>query len=101
MEVSFPPNLLTSGPCWLQPHLLSYVKLTYQNRRSYYGIKKECPISDAELEAIVKRCVKHSPTSFNMQSSRAVLLTGKHHELLWEKIAELSDKNTEDEGASF
>lgn len=25
-------------------------------------------------------------------------MTGKHHELLWEKIAELSDKNTEDEG---
>lgn len=72
----------------------------FQNRRTYYGLKKESPISDSELEAIIKRCVKHSPNSFNMQQSRAVLVTGKHHDQLWDKVAEISDKNTPDEGES-
>lgn len=71
---------------------------TRQNRRTYYGLKKESPISDAEIEAIVKRSVKHSPNSFNMQQSRAIVLTGKHHDLLWDKVIEASDKNSKSDG---
>lgn len=54
-----------------------------KNRRSYYGIGKEKVVSTAKIEEIVKEAVKYSPTSFNSQSSRAVVLFGENHEKLW------------------
>ncbi|KAJ6461516.1 nitroreductase-like oxidoreductase [Mycena vitilis] len=40
-------------------------------RRTNYAITPKSSIPDEKLEAIVKHCVLHSPTPFNMQSSRA------------------------------
>lgn len=72
--------------------------LLEQNRRTYYGLTKEAILSDEQLEALVKRSVKHSPNSFNMQQSRAVLLTGAAHEKLWDVVTEAWNKGQEDEG---
>ena len=58
----------------------------HQNRRSYYGLKAESPLSDEQLLALVQRAVKFAPNSFNMQQSRAVLITGKKHTELWDMI---------------
>ncbi|EIW73289.1 hypothetical protein M231_03608 [Tremella mesenterica] len=63
-----------------------------ENRRSYYGIKAESPLTDEQLVALVGRAVKHAPNSFNMQQSRAVVLTGKAHAELWEKVLETNLK---------
>jgi uncharacterized protein len=57
-----------------------YVK----NRRSIYGISKETPISDDRIAEIVKEAVKHSPSPFNSQSSRVLLLLGEEHNKLWD-----------------
>lgn len=55
-----------------------------ENRRSYYGISKESVISDEKIQDVVNRAVKHAPSAFNSQTSRAVVLLGEHHNKLWD-----------------
>lgn len=59
-----------------------------KERRSIYALSKETPISDAQIKEIVEAGVLHSPTSFNSQSSRAVVLLGDKHDKLWDITAE-------------
>lgn len=59
-----------------------------KNRRSYYTITSESPISDADIQEIIKFAVKHSPTPFNCQGGRAVLLLGDNHKKLWNIVRE-------------
>ena len=55
-------------------------------RRSYYGLKAESTIDDERLLELVQTSVKHTPSSFNNQSGRVVLvLKGKHTEL-WDAV---------------
>lgn len=54
-----------------------------QERRSYYSISKESPISDDKIEEVIAHAVKYAPTSFNSQSGRVVLLLGENHDKLW------------------
>ncbi len=54
-----------------------------KNRRSYYNISADSPATDERLREIVEYAVKHSPSAFNSQSGRTVLLLAKHHEKLW------------------
>ncbi|WP_408894750.1 nitroreductase family protein [Paenibacillus taichungensis] len=60
-----------------------------KNRRSYYGISKESTISDAKIQEIVEEAVKYTPTSFNSQTSRAVVLLGEQHDKLWNHTEEI------------
>lgn len=59
-----------------------------KERRSIYALSKESPISDAQIKEIVEAAVLHSPTSFNSQSSRAVVLLGEQHDKLWDITTE-------------
>ncbi|MEK8213317.1 nitroreductase family protein [Paenibacillus sp. FSL L8-0463] len=59
-----------------------------KERRSIYALSKETPISDAQIKEIVEAAVLHSPTSFNSQSSRAVVLLGDKHDKLWDITTE-------------
>lgn len=54
-----------------------------KNRRTYYSISNQSPISDGEIEQIVNFAVTHVPSSFNSQSTRVVLLLGDSHQKLW------------------
>ena len=54
-----------------------------ESRRSYYRMKKESPISDQAIEEIIKHAVKYSPTAYNSQQTRAVLLLSGAHEKFW------------------
>lgn len=53
-------------------------------RRSIYALNKDLPVSTEQIDDIVKHAVKHTPSSFNSQSSRLVVLHGAEHEKLWE-----------------
>lgn len=53
-------------------------------RRTFYGISKESTIPDERIEEIIQHAVKHTPSSFNSQSARVVLLLGKNHDKLWD-----------------
>jgi predicted oxidoreductase (fatty acid repression mutant protein) len=55
-------------------------------RRSYYSIGKEKTIAEEEVENIVKTAIKHTPSSFNSQSSRVLLLLNEHHDKFWEIV---------------
>ncbi|MHC1681505.1 MAG: nitroreductase family protein [Clostridiaceae bacterium] len=54
------------------------------DRRSYYGISKESVVSDERIKEIIEHAVKHTPSSFNSQSARVVLLLGNQHDKLWD-----------------
>ncbi|MCM3677284.1 nitroreductase family protein [Peribacillus simplex] len=55
-----------------------------KERRSYYGINKEVQVSEEKIKEIVEFAVKHTPSAFNSQSSRLVVLTGSAHDKLWD-----------------
>lgn len=53
------------------------------DRRSYYGISKETVVSDDRIKEIVENGMKYTPSAFNSQSARAVLLLNKQHDKFW------------------
>lgn len=55
-----------------------------QARRSIYGLSKEVSISNEKILELVNHAVKYSPTAFNSQSSRVIVLLGEHHDRLWD-----------------
>lgn len=55
-----------------------------ENRRTVYAFSKESPVSDERIKEIVGLAVKHSPSAFNSQSGKVVLLFGSEHEKLWD-----------------
>jgi len=59
-------------------------KTAVQNRRSIYGLNKEVSIPDDRILEIIKHGIKHSPSAFNSQSGRVVVLFGSHHDKLWD-----------------
>lgn len=52
-------------------------------RRTQYALGKNLPISEAEVEKLIKEAVRQAPSSFNSQSSRVVILFGAASEQLW------------------
>lgn len=64
---------------------MSIVK-ALENRRSYYSINKNLPVSTQEIEDMVKNVTELVPDAFNMKSSRVVLALGDKHDLLWDEI---------------
>lgn len=57
-------------------------------RRTVYALSGSSPISDARIREIVEFTVKHSPSSFNSQSSRAVLVLKEEHKRVWGLIGD-------------
>lgn len=57
---------------------------TLKNRHSIYHIGRNVSLSNEELTTLIKEAIKESPTAFNAQSTRAVILFGDAHEKLWE-----------------
>ena len=53
-------------------------------RRTVYQLSASSPIPDSKILEIVNEAVKHSPTSFNSQSSRAVVLFGDEQKKVWD-----------------
>lgn len=63
-------------------------KEALKHRRSYYSICSKSPITDQEIEKIVMHAVKYTPSAFNSQTSRLVLLLHEEHILFWEIVKE-------------
>lgn len=55
-----------------------------KERRSIYSISKEGLISDDRIQEVINDAVKHTPSAFNSQSSRVVVLLGENHDKLWD-----------------
>ena len=54
-----------------------------KDRRTFYSISKEVVITDERIHQVIQEAVKHTPSAFNSQSARVVILLGKHHDTLW------------------
>lgn len=59
------------------------LKEALKHRRSYYAISNQNPISDDEIEEILNFAALHTPSAFNSQSTRMVLLLREQHQQLW------------------
>ena len=70
-------------------YMKSNANALYAKRRTQYAIGKDLPISEAEVEALIQQSVRLAPSSFNSQSSRAVILFGVAHEKLWNLTREV------------
>ncbi|WJV52222.1 nitroreductase family protein [Pectobacteriaceae bacterium CE90] len=57
---------------------------TIKARRSIYAINSVLPISEDQVTHIITEAVKLSPSAFNSQSSRVVILLGEQHKKLWD-----------------
>lgn len=55
-----------------------------KERRSIYGISKELVISDERIQEVIEQALLHTPSAFNAQSGRIVLLLGTQHDKLWD-----------------
>ncbi len=60
-----------------------------KKRRSYYAISKEKVLSDEEMVSLVEDAVKYTPSAFNSQSARTVVLFGREHDKLWDITMEI------------
>jgi predicted oxidoreductase (fatty acid repression mutant protein) len=63
-----------------------------KDRRTYYEIAKDATTPDARLKEIIAHAVKHTPSAFNSQSARVVLLLGPQHDRLWDITKEALKK---------
>lgn len=59
-----------------------------KKRRSYYEIDGEKVVSEEKIEELVKEAVKYTPTAFNSQSSRVIVLFDDNHKKLWDIVEE-------------
>lgn len=56
------------------------------NRRTYYALSPTSPIPDSKIEQIVTDTIKHTPSAFNSQTTRIVLVVKEEHKKLWDMI---------------
>ncbi|TVY30752.1 putative nitroreductase [Lachnellula hyalina] len=60
-----------------------------KERRSIYALSKSSPISDSAIQDIVTQAILHTPSSFNSQTTRAILLVKGEHDKLWDITKEV------------
>lgn len=63
-----------------------------KERRSYYSINKEVKVSEQRIKEIVEFAVKYTPSAFNSQTARLVVLTDEAHNKLWDITTETLKK---------
>lgn len=66
---------------------LAQLQEIFAKRRSVYALNDTLPISKQALVDLVEHAVLHTPSSFNSQSTRLVVLFGEDHKKVWQ-IAE-------------
>lgn len=60
-----------------------------KKRRSIYSIGKNLEHNPSEIEELIQEAVKHSPSAFNSQSSRVVILFNQSHENFWNIVLDV------------
>lgn len=68
-----------------------------KNRRSIYALSNEIIVSEEKIEEIVRDAIKHTPSAYNSQSTRIIILFGEHHKKLWQFTLKELKKLTNEE----
>lgn len=63
-----------------------------KQRRSIYAIGNNISLDQTEVENTIKEAVRHSPSSFNSQTSRVVILFGESHQNFWNIVRDTLKK---------
>ncbi|WP_372402992.1 nitroreductase family protein [Acinetobacter piscicola] len=71
-----------------------------QNRRTIYAIGRDVKPTVEQLSDLIQTAIKQSPSSFNSQSSRAVILFNAEHEKFWEFVKEKLQAYSKDEASA-
>ncbi|OBA26386.1 hypothetical protein HANVADRAFT_53126 [Hanseniaspora valbyensis NRRL Y-1626] len=60
------------------------------SRRTIYALKPELPagVSIDEIKEITESILKHTPSAFNSQPNKVLILTGAAHKKVWEQVVE-------------
>lgn len=53
-------------------------------RRTHYVLHQKSPVPDSKIVELVEQAVLHTPTAFNSQNGRVVVLMAGHHSKLWQ-----------------
>ncbi|PVZ86689.1 nitroreductase family protein [Serratia sp. S1B] len=59
-----------------------------QKRRTIYALGKNLPVSEQNVIDTIQEAIRQAPSSFNSQSSRALILLGHEHEKFWDLTLE-------------
>ena len=60
----------------------------FDERRSIYALGNELPVEPQAIVNMAERVLLHTPSAFNSQSSRLVVLFGAEHQKLWDMAEE-------------
>lgn len=60
-----------------------------KQRHSEYRLNKEISLSDAELQSFLEDITRSTPSAFNSQSQRVVMLLGEAHDKVWDYLIEV------------
>ncbi|EJS44541.1 hbn1p [Saccharomyces arboricola H-6] len=65
----------------------TYLK-TLTARRTIYALKPELPgeVTIKDIQSVVQTIIKETPTAFNSQPNRAIILTGETHKQVWDQV---------------
>ena len=55
-----------------------------EKRRSIYALSNQLPVSNDEVVKLVEHTILHTPSAFNSQSTRVIVLFGEEHQKLWQ-----------------
>ncbi len=55
-----------------------------QKRRSIYALSNQLAVSNDEVVKLVEHAILHTPSAFNSQSTRVIVLFGEEHQKLWQ-----------------
>lgn len=64
--------------------MIEEFKKAIETRRTYYAISDEKVVEDEKVKELIEHVVKHTPSAFNSQTARIVLLLEDSHDKLWE-----------------
>lgn len=56
-------------------------------RRSQYALGRNLSLDNEHLDRLIRDAIRLSPSAFNSQSSRAVILFGDQNQRLWDHVA--------------
>ncbi len=59
-----------------------------RKRRTQYALGRDLPVSNEDVDALVRDCVRFSPTAFNCQGTRVLILFGQQSDALWDITTE-------------
>ncbi|KAH3899576.1 probable Putative nitroreductase HBN1 [Saccharomycodes ludwigii] len=72
------------------PPTVSTILSSIAARRTIYNLKPVLPtgINLKDVQKIIQAIIKDTPTAFNSQPNRALILTGEAHRKIWEQVTD-------------